>query len=208
MAVTDIKERYIPQEHSFYRDHYHQVLWVVMFILLLLLAAIGVVLYQMYERPLPSFAAYNPKSEQMELTPFEEPNLLSDTILRWASKAAITAYTFNFGDYNQQIQNARYYFTSDGWTDYLSSVKGLIDTIVQKQLYVNSVVAGTPVISNQGPLPGKDYAWRIQIPFLVTYQTGNAVISTNYLVILTIVRVPTSSNPEGIGIDQFVMIQK
>jgi intracellular multiplication protein IcmL len=68
-------------------------------------------------------------------------------------------------------------------------------------------VVGTPVISNQGPLPGTDYAWRVQIPFLVTYQSANVTTRRNYMVIVSIIRVSTIENPQGIGIDQFVTVQ-
>jgi intracellular multiplication protein IcmL len=61
------------------------------------------------------------------------------------------------------------------------------------------------VIANQGPIPDKEYAWRIQIPFLVTYQSMNITTKRNFYVLISIVRVPTNVNPQGIGIDQFVM---
>ena len=124
----------------------------------------------------------------------------------WESKVAITASTYDFANYNNQLAAARPYFTAAGWNSYLQSVTGLISGIRANQLVVNGVVVGTPVISNQGPLPGIDYAWQVQIPFLVAYQPATAApYQRSYLVILTIVRVPTISNPQGIGIDQFVM---
>jgi intracellular multiplication protein IcmL len=126
--------------------------------------------------------------------------------LRWASKAATVAYTFDFVNYNTQTAAARPYFTEDGWQDYLNSVNNLINTIVQNQLFVNGVVSGAPVISNQGNIPGRGYVWRVQIPFLVTYQSANTTSKQNYFVIISIVKVPTYVNKQGIGIDQFVMV--
>lgn len=208
MAIADIKARYIPKEHSFYRDHYHQIIIALMLIILLLMASVVGVLYQMNHRPLPIYTAQTPDGHRLELLPFDEPNLLPDTIIQWASKAATAAYSFNFGDYKQQIPAVRPYFTDSGWSDYLSSLRGLIETIVQKQLFVSSVVSGAPVISNQGTLPSRGYTWRVQIPFLVSYTSSGAPVVKNFLVVLTIVRVPTSTDPQGIGIDQFVMMQR
>lgn len=204
-AVNAAQRRYIPQEHAFYRNHYHHVLIGLMLIIVLMIAAVGVVLYQVIHRPLPVFHAVKPNGQKMILTPYEDPNLLADTILRWASSAATVAYTFDFVNYNKEINAARPYFTDAGWQDYLHGISELIQSIVQNQLFVNGVVAGTPVIANQGPLPGKGYTWRIQIPFLVTYQSANTTSKRRYFVVITIVRVPTSVNPQGIGIDQFVM---
>lgn len=206
MAIADVKERYVPKSSNFYRDHYHHIIIGLMVLIVLMISTVGVILYQMFHRPLPLFYAEQPNKQQMQLTPFEDPNLLPDTILRWASKAATTAYTFDFVNYNKQVALARPYFTDAGWQDYLRSVSGLVDTIVANQLFVNGVVSGTPVIANQGPLPGTTYAWRVQIPFYVTYQSANTVSKRSYYVVLTIVRVPTSVNPQGIGIDQFLMV--
>lgn len=205
MAMEGLKQKYIPSDNDFYRNNYHKVLYVIMGIIVFLIICVFFILIQIYTRPSPVFIAYTPKGEKRELTAFQEPNLLPDTILRWASKAATLGYSFDFVNYRKQMDEVRPYFTDHGWADYQSSLSGPLSSIVQKQLIVTSVVNGTPVISNQGPLPGIDYAWRVQIPFLVTYQSSSSSTQQKYYVILTIVRVPTSTNPQGIGIDQFVM---
>ncbi len=207
MALGTLREKYIPRENHFYRDHYHHVIMVMIVVIVILMIAVGVVFYQTLNRPLPQFNAVQPDGKKMLLFPYEEPNLLPDTILRWASKAATVAYTFDFLNANKQVLAARPFFTPDGWLDYLNSVKGVIGTIVQNQLFVFGVVAGTPVISNQGPLPGKDYVWRVQIPFLVTYVNAQGPTNRHFMVVISIVRVPTNINSQGIGIDQFVMRQ-
>ena len=199
-------EKYAPSTNDFYRNHYHHVLYGLMLIIFILIICIGVVLYQTLHRPLPAFHAVQADGQTMQLAPSEEPNLLVDTITRWAGKAAITAYTFDFVNYKQEIQVARPYFTEAGWADFNSSMRDVINRVVKGQLFVSGVVAGAPVISNQGPLPGKGYVWRVQIPFLVTYQAAQALNKRNFIVVLTIVRVPTNINPQGIGIDQFVMV--
>jgi intracellular multiplication protein IcmL len=197
MAIQELPEQYIPKNNDFYRNHYHHVILGLMVAIVFVAIAIGVVLFQMTHRPQPIFYAQQPTGERMQLQPYSEPNLLPDTILQFASKGAMLAYTFDFVSYKQQIALARPYFTTDGWNDYLLSVDRLIQTY--------GVVAGTPVISNQGPLPGKGYVWRVQIPFLVAYQSADNVTKRNFIVVLTIVQVPTNVNPQGIGIDQFVM---
>src|SRR5690606_23717340 len=101
-----------------------------------------------------------------------KPNLLPETIIRWASKAAVLAYTFDFVNYNEQVNAVRPYFTNAGWNDYQRSVSSLINTVVQNQIFVYGIISGTPVISNEGVLPNKGYVWRVQIPFLVTYQSN------------------------------------
>lgn len=200
-------DHYIPRDNQFYNKHYAQFFWAMMIIIVIVVAVIGFVIYQAYHKPLPIFDAVKQDGEKMFLTAYKEPNLLPDTIVRFASKATVTAYTFDFYRYNSQLLQAKPYFTQAGWQDYLLSVNDLIKTVVQGKLFVNSVVNGIPVISNQGPLPGRGYVWRIQIPFLVTYQTANAPTLVKFIVVVTLVRVPTNINPQGIGIDQFVMVR-
>lgn len=198
----------IPTNNDFYRKHYNHVIMFLMGLIALLICAIVFVTYQLFHRPLPEFTALDPDQKVMKLTPFVDPNLLPATIIRWASKAAILAYSFDWVNYNAQIPLARPFFTDQGWQGYLRAINSAIKNVVQGQLYVNGIVSGTPVISNQGPLPGKEQVWRVQIPFLVTYQTANVnvVVKRNFIVALTIVRIPTRINPQGIGIDQYVMV--
>lgn len=192
--------------NRFYRNHYSHVLMGLMILFFLTLSSTSYLIYQYLNRPLPIFYAKDPAGQTILLTPYTDPNLLAPTIITWASKAATTAYTFDFVNYKTQIAAAKPYFTDNGWHDYLQSVNKLIQTIVQNQLFVSSVVSGTPVIANEGNLPQQGYTWRLQIPFLVTYQSANAVTQKKYLVLLTIVRVPTGENVKGIGVNQFVMV--
>ena len=199
-------EKYVPRNNDFYRDHYHHVLIALILTIFLLIVGVGVVLYQTLHRPLPAYHAMQASGEKMRLEPYKEPNLLPETILRWASKAAITVYTFDFVNYKKELAAARPYFTEAGWADFVTSLNDVVNRVAKNQLFVNGVVDGTPVISNEGPMPGKGYVWRIQIPFLVTYQAAQALNKQHFIVVITIVRVPTTVNPQGIGIDQFVMV--
>lgn len=193
------------EENAFYRKQYRNVVISLGVAIFLMLLMVLVVMYQIFHRPLPSFSAVATGGQQMQLTASEEPSLLSSTVIKWARKAAVAAYTFDFVNYNNQIAAVHPYFTEAGWADYKNSVINLIGTITQNQLFVNGIVSGPPVISNQGDLPGRGYTWRVQMPFLVTYQSAESSSRQMFTVIMTIVRVPTEVNPAGIGIDQFVM---
>ncbi len=196
------------RNNHFYRDNYHRVLIFLTLLIVVAGCIASIVIYQIINRPLPQFNAKSPDGGTMLLVPYDEPNMLPDTILRWASKAATVAYTFDFVNYNAQIRAARPYFTDAGWADYLGSVDNLINTIVQRKLFIYGVVSGAPVISNQGPLPGRGNVWRIQIPFLVSYASDSQTTTSNFYVVMSIVQVPTSVNPQGIGIDQFLMFPR
>ena len=207
-TIESVSKFYKQYNNQFYKRYYHYFLIALMVLIFILIVSVGVVLYQILHKPLPVFKAIQPNKQQMTLIAFDEPNLLPDTILRFASKAATLAYTFDFVHYQEQLALAKPYFTTAGWQDFLSSVNYVIQRITENRVLVYGVVSGTPVISNEGDLPDIGYAWRVQIPFLVTYysQSSTPVVKRSFYVIVTIVKTPTSVNPAGIGIDQFVMV--
>ena len=174
-------------------------------LLFVLIVTILIVFYQVSHRPIPSFKAVSVDGQSMVLTPFILPNLSSSTLLRFASQATVSAYTFDFLNYAAELESAKRYFTDAGWNDFSHAISGTLKTVIKNQLFITAVVSGAPVIVNEGPLPGKGYVWRLQIPFLVTYQSANSVSTASYVVILSIIRVPTTINPQGIGVDQFIM---
>lgn len=204
--MNALHQKVMHRDNHFYRHYYQWLLWSVLIVIGIILAALVWMVYEVSHRPLPVFYAKAPNNNQLQLTASLSPNLYSSTIITWASKAAVAAYTFDFANYNTQLSAARPYFTEAGWASFRSSVAPAIASVVQKQLIVSSVVNGAPIISNQGPLADYDYVWRVQLPFLVTYQAAEGVSQNNYTVILTIIKVPSNINPAGIGIDQFIMV--
>jgi intracellular multiplication protein IcmL len=191
--------------NDFYRNHSQKVLVGFIVCLMIMLIMVIVLLYQLKHRPIPPFVAVSPDGQKMQLHSYDDPNLLSSTLIKWASKAAVAAYTYDFYNYPGQLQMAQPYFTEAGWTSYRQSIQALLDTITTNKLFVNGVVSSPPVISNQGSLGGYDRVWRIQIPFLVTFQSSESTTNASYMVNLMIVKVPTTENPAAIAIDQFVM---
>lgn len=193
------------RDNEFYRRYFHTLIVIFIVAIFFMLGMVFLVMYQIKHRPIPVYNAVAANGNRLNLLPNDEPNLLPSTLLKWTAKAAVLAYTFDFVNYNQQGDLVHPYFTSAGWNDYVRSIQPLINTIRQNQLFVNGVVTGPPVISNQGPLPGRGYVWRIQMPFLVTYQSAESTSRQHFTVIMSIVHVPTWINPAAIGIDQFVM---
>lgn len=205
MKIREFEAKYTPQDNSAYIRFYPWFFYGLMISIILLLLTVTVVFFQVFNRPLPAYYAVQPNGQKMKLEPNLAPSLIAPTIIRFASKAATLAYTFDFVNYNEQISAARTYFTDRGWEEFNASIAGLTNSIVERQLFISGVVSGTAVIANEGPLPGADYAWRVQIPFLVTYQSSDTTSKRNNMVIVTIIKVPTSVNPQGIGIDRFIV---
>ena len=129
--------------------------------------------------------------------------MLPETIIRFASQAAVGAYTYDFNDAAKRLSQLQPYFTPAGWSGFKSAAANSIKAVQKSKVLVNAVVAEPPVISNEGELPDTGFTWRVQVPLLVSYTGGDQVKKTRHVVVLTLVRIPTTENPQGLGIAQF-----
>ena len=64
---------------------------------------------------------------------------------------------------------------------------------------------GAPVLMKEG-IVGEKYQFVMQVSLLVTFKVGNKSQPQRKKVILTIDRVPTSENPYGVGIQNWVEV--
>ena len=135
------------------------------------------------------------------------PNLSTSVLLNWAGEAATTAYTFDFYNYQQVLQDIRSYFTQAGYDNFLAALQssGTIRDVVSKKLVVSCVMTGNPIILKEGETPDGSYAWQVQFPLLITYQSASELAKQNMVLNLLIATVPTTESPKGIGIASFVV---
>src|SRR5262245_4698166 len=105
-------------DYQWYVKYYHFFIFSLIAAIFLILSLLVLVFYQIHHRPLPVFKAVAANGQEMTLISSSEPNLLPNTLIQWASKAAVAAYTFDFVHYNKQAALARPYFTDAGWGSY------------------------------------------------------------------------------------------
>ena len=105
------------------------------------------------------------------------------------------------------MQAASGFFTPTGWTQFLNALteSNNLEAVKSKKLVVSAVARRTPVIITKGIVKG-NYSWVIEVPLLITYQSGSDYSQTRDTVSLTVQRVSTFNSPQGIGISQFVVI--
>jgi intracellular multiplication protein IcmL len=164
--------------------------------------------YLAISRPEPRYFATTADGRLFEMAPLDQPNLSHDALFDWASRAAVKPYVFDFKNYREQIQAASKNFTSTGWKDYLDAMQqsNLLQLVTSKQLVVSATPASSPILVNEGTVAGK-YAWKVQVPIVVTYSGGSDRTSQNQnlMVTMVIIRVPTIDSPTGIGINQYIV---
>jgi intracellular multiplication protein IcmL len=125
------------------------------------------------------------------------------SVLVWANKAAVSAYSYNFLNYKQQLDIASQYFTPEGWKQFKAALVASknLEAVVKKKLVVSAVAAGSPIITHQGMENGK-YTWYVQMPLLVTWQSANAQTQSNLIINMGIIK--TSDKKRDYALESFI----
>jgi len=199
-AVELIKLRNI-----FYRDSYQRILIALIITLLASVFLIFIVFFQLTHKPIPQYFAISSDGKLVKLQPLSQPAISSPILLQWAVDAATAAYSYDFVNYRSSLQHVQNRFTPNGWSNFESALKStrILETVVSKKLIVSAVATGAPVIEEQGMLDGA-YAWKVNLPLLVTYQSSNELTQQPLIVTMIISRVSPVSYPDGIAIVSFV----
>lgn len=199
-ALVIVKNR-----NDFYRDNYRKVVGMLLLSVLIMTILVAGLIYLITNPPPPRYFATTTDGRISPLVPLDQPNISQSALLQWANTAAISAYTYNFVNYRQALQDAQAYFTPDGWSAFMEALTSSnnLTAVIAKKLVVSAVATGAPVILQQGILGGV-YAWRVQMPMLVTYQSASQFSRQSIIVTMLVTRVSTLNSPQEIGIAQFV----
>lgn len=192
--------------NNFYRDSYRKVMLILLISVLLNIALGGTLYYLISHPPLPKYFATSVNGRIIPLYPLDEPNQSDSAIAQWANQAAIASYTYNFVSYRKDLEAASEFFTAEGWQQFMQALLASndLEAVKTKKLIVSAVATGAPVILQKGVLNGR-YAWRLQMPLLVTFQSASQFTQESYMVTMLIQRVSTLNNPRGIGISQIIV---
>jgi intracellular multiplication protein IcmL len=192
--------------NSYYRDGYRRLTRLAMILAFANVALIVTIIVLISSlQPQDRFFATTADGRLIRMVPLGQPNLNDSALISWASRAAADVMTFGFHDYQRRLQESSVYFTRGGWQSFSEALKSarIIETVEERQQIVTASPQRAPVILQQGMLNGV-YQWVVDLPLVVTYQSGNASQSDVLNVRMIIVRVSTLDNPHGIGIQQWI----
>lgn len=194
--------------YSFYRDGYRNM---VKSNLLLAAVCAGSIVWNIvntvnHEDTVREYFSVDDSGRIIPIHPASTPILTPKQLNYWLIQALSEIYDMTATNYRQVI-NTRIpqYFTNKGLETYKSALDSAnrIQALIDNQLMMSAVPAGTPVIYDQGVISGR-YFWRVRIPMRITYQ-GNGKIATEVrLVNVLITRVNTQQYKDGVAINQLV----
>jgi len=180
---------------------------------LLTLAVIGIlisVLAFLVRNPTnPLYFAADNVGRLIEVVPVSQPNMSTEQVTAWTIEAVQAAYSYDYVNYRGQLQNAQKYFTSYGWKNYMNALtlsNNLIALQQRKQIVIARVVE-KPKLVTQGLLSGA-YAWKFEIPVLVTYWQppfdDKSKYSNALIVSIIVQRQPILQSYKGLGALQII----
>lgn len=204
MAKDELAE--VKMSNTFYQDSYPKVLFVLLLSIVINFALASTVIYMVMNPPKAKYFATSIEGRITPLFPLDKPNQSDSAVLQWANQAAIASYTYNFVNYREELKAASGYFTNSGWDQFKEALNnsGSLQVVRDKKLIVSAVATRAPIILQKGPLGGR-YAWRVQMPLKVTYQSASTFRQIDSVVTLLITRVSTLNSVRGIGISQFIV---
>ena len=192
---------------SSYRDGFKNLIRLSFFLCFVMIGAALVVLYYVtYMGPKDSYFAISGTASGGEIkrpmTGLDAPNVNRDAMLRWASAAATEVMTFGFNDIDERMTRAQRLFTPDGWTSFSAALNRtpLIRGVLENQQLLTAIPTSTPIIVSEGMYNGK-YSWVVEISMVLTLRAGDKRQVSGQHVRIIISKMPTSTNPMGIGIN-------
>lgn len=197
--------------NDWYRDQYRTNSSALRMAAIALLFSVGINVLLgwavIHKRPV-YFAATN-DGRILPLVPLSRPAMNDRRVVTWATDVAISAYSFDFLNWRKVLSGLSQDFTRDGYSSFIGSLKasGNLDLVLKNRMVTSAVPAAAGVVVAKGKLGGI-YAWKIQVPVLVTYQAAKSSVSQNLVVTLLVVRRSVLSHPKGLAVSQFLAVEK
>lgn len=192
--------------NEFYRDGYRSLLRLVTLQGIVILGLLGAMYFVIQvHQPENRYFATTEDGRLVPMVPLNEPNMSTPALMSWVAQAATEVMTFGFNDYRRRLQESSRNFTRRGWESFTQALSRsrIIEMVEANQQVVTAAPQGAPIIVSEGLVAGR-YQWEIQMPLILTYQSGARTRTDNLLVTLVVVRVPRLESANGIGIEQWI----
>lgn len=157
------------ERNAFYRRQYFLALGAFALSVVVICMLLGVLIFIKRNPTQPLYFATDSIGRLIPIIPLNKPNMKTEDVVAWTEEAIEKTYSYDYVNYHSQFQNAQKYFTTYGWTNYLTALTSSknIVALTEKKMLVIAQVTDKPKIF-EGILGGA-YAWKMEMPVLVTY---------------------------------------
>jgi intracellular multiplication protein IcmL len=191
----------------FYRDGYRWAVFALFIVLIIDCGLAGLLFYQVKNPPQPQYFAITPDGRIINNYRLDDPIFPDDHILQWTADAVRQTFSIDYMHWQDQLQTASSKFNMAGWREFLKAFKNSnnLETITKLKMVSNAEITGAPHLLQKAVLGGH-YVWKVQVPILVTFNSGAQVIPVPMDVTLIVMRVPVEESPERIAINNFLPV--
>lgn len=192
--------------NEYYRDGYRLALRVAVIQSFIIIGLIGAMYFVIkVHQPENRYFATTEDGRLIPMVSLTQPNLSNPALMSWVAQAATETMTFGFNDYRRRLQESSRNFTPRGWESFTGALQAarIIESIEANSQVITASPRGAPVLDREGVVNGQ-YQWIVQIPMVLSYQSGSKTRADNWIVTLVVVRVPRLESPNGVGIAQWI----
>ena len=204
--IADIAIATVLMKNQYQRDRHYFLMRIILVLMIISAVSITMNFYLAVRPPYVRFIAMDKEGRVVPLTPISEPLLGKASVTSWAAEAVTQAFTMDYANYKQELMKSRENFTPTGWSNFNKALQDsqYLQKVVEQRYLTTAAPTSAPLIEQEGHVNGR-YAWKMQIPIVVSFQNGDKTISLNYLVKIVAVREAETDNPRGIGIEQVIV---
>jgi intracellular multiplication protein IcmL len=195
--------------NEYYRDGYRLALRVSVIQSFIIIGLIGAMFFVIsVHQPENRYFATTEDGRLIPMVALTQPNLSNPALMSWVAQAATEVMTFGFNDYRRRLQEASRNFTRRGWESFTNALQEarIIESIEANSQVMSAAPRGAPVLQSEGVVNGQ-YQWVVQIPMVLSFQSGSQTRASNWIVTLVVVRVPRLESPNGVGIAQWIAVR-
>lgn len=195
--------------NEFYKKKFHWAVGIYVLSLVVIAFLAGVLIFLTKNPVHPLYFVTDKVGRLIVDTPRTSPNMSTDDVSDWTVEAIESAFSYDFVNYRAELQNAQKYFTNYGWNNYMDSLQAMnvLLALTERNLVVVAKVVAKPKLQVQGILGGA-YAWKFQVPLLVTYYNPPYNEKSKYqnplMVTVVVQRQSILTSYKGLGILQVI----
>jgi intracellular multiplication protein IcmL len=204
----DVIKAFAVEDMSNYRDGFKNLMRLVIVQACLMVFFIGFDFWYISTKvPEDSYFAVSPGGTKRTLTGLPKPNANTEALSRWAASAVTEIMTFGFHDIDERLTNAQRLFSPKGWDSFSAALfrSRLLKNVMNQQQMMTAIPAKAPTVLAEGMVMAGEWGWVMEATIILTTRAGSAQSTSRAKVRLILVRMPTATNPMGIGIRTLIV---
>ncbi len=160
---------------TFQQDGYQDT---IILLIIMIIIGFGAVAATAYLVVYPLLSVEIPVDKEwrvMQEIPLELSFATVSDVLQWVSQVAPGFYSLDFNQYQQEVELQKIYFTDEGWSNYLLTLRQYPfqqESLQKQKAFITCAPEGAPIIMSQGVLFGR-YSWWVQMPVSLRYSNGD-----------------------------------